>query len=302
MSASLQASGPGVLVDPAARPRVSWPAIFAGVVLTVAVEAALGMLGAGIGLGLAAPAQNPDANTLGTGGAVWFLASTVIALLVGSYAAARLAGIPTRFDGVLHGLVIWAVTLLVTAWLLTSAIGGVVGGAFSLLGHTLSAAGSTATSAVSAVLPHDTAGALPDTHALEQQADRLLAAPTPQDPAAMSHADAVKAVGQAMPDLLAGGDRAQAARQRITAVIAAQAHISQQDAQARLDSAEKKLTETKDRAAATARRAADRVASTASQASFLAFAGLVIGALAAAVGGALARPRPRVAVGRAWVD
>ncbi|GAN77322.1 hypothetical protein [Acidisphaera rubrifaciens] len=300
MSASLQAPGTVALADSAARPRVSWPAIFAGVVLAVAVEAALGMLGAGIGLGLAAPAQNPDAATLGTGGAIWALASTVIALLAGSYAAARLAGIPTRFDGVLHGLVIWAVTLLFTAWLLTSAIGGVVGGAFSLLGHTLSSAGATAGSAVSAVLPHDAASALPNAHALEQQADRLLAAPTPQDPAAMSHADAVKAIGEALPDLMAGGDRAQAARQRITAVIAAQAHISQQEAQARLNAAEQKLTAMKDQAAATARHAADRVASTASQASFLAFAGLLIGALAAALGGAMARPR--VVAARTWVS
>lgn len=302
MSASSQASGSIALSDPAAHPRVSWPAIFAGVVLTVAVEATLGMLGAGIGLGLAAPAQNPDASTLGTTGAIWFLATTVIALLAGSYAAARLAGIPTRFDGVLHGLVIWAVTLLVTAWLLTSAIGSVVGGAFLLLGHTLSAAGASAGSAVTAVLPHEAATGRLDTGVLQQQAESLLAAPTPQDPATMDRADAVKAVAQALPDLLAGGDRAQAAQPRVVAVIAAQAHISPQEAQARLTAAEKRLTELKDQAAATARHAADRVASTASQASFLAFIGLLIGALAAAAGGALANPRAPVALTRTWVN
>jgi hypothetical protein len=53
-----------------------------------------------------------------------------------------LAGIEIRFDGVLHGLVTWGIATLLTLLLLTSAIGGIIGGGFSALGSVASAAGS----------------------------------------------------------------------------------------------------------------------------------------------------------------
>ena len=55
--------------------------------------------------------------------------------------AAWLAGIELRFDGMLHGLVAWGIATLLTFWLLTSAIGGIIGGGFSALSSVASAAG-----------------------------------------------------------------------------------------------------------------------------------------------------------------
>ncbi len=123
--------------------RISWPAIFAGVVLVLAVEVLLNMLGVGVGLGLVGPhaGGTPRASSLGIGASIWWFVSTIIALIFGCYVAARLAGVSTRFDGALHGLVIWGLALLVTIYLVTSAIGGVIGGAFSAVGSTVSAAG-----------------------------------------------------------------------------------------------------------------------------------------------------------------
>ncbi|MDQ2741064.1 MAG: hypothetical protein M3Z66_02005 [Chloroflexota bacterium] len=133
------------------RPRVSWSAIFAGVALVIAIEVLLGALGAGVGLGFVNPkaGTTPEASNFGIGAGIWWLVSTVIALIIGGYAAARLAGVPTRFDGVLHGLVIWSLALLLTIYLITSTVGGLVGGAFSVIGGTVSAAGSAIGSAAS---------------------------------------------------------------------------------------------------------------------------------------------------------
>ncbi len=276
-----------------ARARVSWSAIFAGVVIVVAIEILLSTLGTGIGLGFVntQAGNTPDASSFGTGAGIWWLATTIVALVVGGFSASRLAGVPTRFDGVLHGAVIWGVTTLLTLYLLSSAVGGLLGGAFSAVGGTVSAVGSAAGDGAKALVPsaQQATGLSPDM--IQQQADGLLQGPTPQDPATMSRADAVKAIGQSIPNLVSGGDSANAAKQRITDIVAAQAHISPQDAQQRVTDAQARFDRARADAAQKAKQAADATAKAGSRASFLAFAGLLVGAVAATIGGALASPR-----------
>ena len=95
----------------------------------IAVQVLLSLLGAGIGLGTvdATAGTTPNASTLGIGAGLWWVISSVVALGAGGYVAAWLAGIELRFDGVLHGLVTWGIATLVTLYLLTSAIGGIIG-------------------------------------------------------------------------------------------------------------------------------------------------------------------------------
>src|SRR6202023_3655167 len=102
------------------------------------------LLGAGVRLGSVNTnlGSTPTASTLGIGAGVWWVVSSCIALLVGAYVAAWLAGIEIRFDGVLHGLITWGIATLLTFYLLTSSIGGIIGGGFSALGGIASAAGS----------------------------------------------------------------------------------------------------------------------------------------------------------------
>ena len=117
--------------------RISWAAIFGGVILVVVVQLLLSTLGAGIGLGTVNvnAGTTPDASSLGIGADIWWVISSCIALFFGGYVAAWLAGIEIRFDGVLHGLVTWGIATLLTIYLLTSAIGGIIGGGFSALGE-----------------------------------------------------------------------------------------------------------------------------------------------------------------------
>ena len=63
--------------------RISWPAIFGGVILVVAVQFLLSMLGAGIGLGTVNVnvGSTPDASSFGIGAGIWWVVSSVIALV-----------------------------------------------------------------------------------------------------------------------------------------------------------------------------------------------------------------------------
>ena len=62
--------------------RISWAAIFGGVILVVAVQLLLGVLGAGIGLGSVNTngGTTPDASSFGIGAGAWWLVSSIIAL------------------------------------------------------------------------------------------------------------------------------------------------------------------------------------------------------------------------------
>jgi hypothetical protein len=288
-AASEVVSPAAAALNGAALTRASWPAIFAGVVLVLAVEILLAMLGAGIGLGLVNPnpAETPDASSFGIGAGLWWFGSTIIALMFGCYVAARLAGVATRYDGVLHGLVIWGLALLITIYLLTSAIGGVIGGAFSLAGGTLSAAGQGIKAAAPQVA--SAAGITPD---LVQQQTQAYLQPTNPDPATMSSQDAQKEIARLVPDLAARGERANQAKDRIVTIMAAQLKIGKEEAAKRFDEAQSRFIQVRDRAVQTAKNVADKSAAAASYASILAFAALLIGAVAAGVGGALASPRP----------
>ena len=66
-----------VALRPPAQRRISWGAVFAGVVMVVAVHILLTMLGAGIGLSLVDPGRgdNPSVAGIGIGGAVWWTAA-----------------------------------------------------------------------------------------------------------------------------------------------------------------------------------------------------------------------------------
>lgn len=287
----------GVEVVAGARRRISWGAVFAGVVMVIAVQLLLSMLGLGVGLGTVSPAggDTPSATTLGLGAGLWWGISYLIALFVGGYVAARLAGRLLGWDGGLHGLLVWAFTLLVTFYLLTTAVGSVIGGAFHAVSATLSAAGQT----VSRVAPQvaQTAGLTPDV--IQQKARGLLnAQPSGGDPKTMSRDDAAREIATLLPRLAEGGPQAQQARDRILDIMSAQLNISRDEAQNRLNQAVGQAQQTVNQAADTARQAADKAASGLSRASLAAFVALVLGAIAAAWGGhvgaraRLAEPEP----------
>jgi hypothetical protein len=277
---------PRVDIMPRAGRRVSWGAVFAGVMIVLAIQLLLSMLGLGIGLSTLNPTEGgtPNASSLGIGAAAWWGISYMLALFAGGYVAARLAPSRLSFDGALHGVLTWAFALLVTFYLLTTAVGGVIGGAFSAVSGTLSAAGQT----VKDVVPQaaQAAGVTPDM--IRQKAKDLLSAQsTSTDPKSLNSEQAQQEIAASLPKLAMGGDAAKQAHDRIVAIMAAQLNITPDEANQRLDKLQGQVAQTTDQAKDKAKQVADKTASGLSKASLIAFVSLLLGAVAAAFGGSL---------------
>ena len=279
--------------------RISWAAIFGGVILVVALQLLLSLLGAGIGLGTVDTnaGSTPSASSFGIGAGVWWVVSSCLSLLIGGYVSAWLAGIEVRFDGLLHGLVTWAIATLLTFWLLSTAIGGIIGGGFSALGTVASAAGTGVSDAAKPLA--QAAGVSPDM--IQQQAQAYLQPSSSPDPASMTPQDAQKAVATDLATYAGGGADAPAAKDQIIAIMAAQRHVSHDEAAKQFDDAQTKLKQTRDHAIQTAKNAADASAAAASTTAFAGFRVLLLGLVAAAVGGSIAVQR-RLLVSHRTVD
>ena len=268
--------------------RFSWGAIFAGVVIAVAVQLVLGILGAGIGLTMVDPVQGttPGAAGFGIGAGIFWLITTVLALGAGGYAAARVAGVHERFDALVHGLVVWGVTLILTLYLLTSAVGGIIGGAFRTVGSVAGAAGST----VGAAAPAAASVAGIDRSDVRSEAAAYLS-DAPSDPAQMTSEQAQKEIAKELPALARGGAEGQQAESRIVDIVAAQRKISRPEAQAQVTRAKQQFVRTKDQAVATAKSATDKAAGAAAGTSFVLVLALLVGAGAAGFGATAATRR-----------
>lgn len=121
--------------------RIKWSAVFAGWAVGLAVQMVLILLGLGFGAwAIDFRADNP-AEGLPTGAAVWTGVSMLLAAFTGGYLTSRLSGLSARTDGLYHGIVVWGVNWLVFAWLTTTAMSAMIGGAFSTFSTTLQTLG-----------------------------------------------------------------------------------------------------------------------------------------------------------------
>lgn len=122
----------------AGGPGISWGAVFAGTFVAIATMVSLSLLGAGIGLAAAPAADSAGglAKGLGIGALVWLLVSGALSFYAGGYYAGRFARGGSSGDGVSHSVVTWAFATTAFMFMLTSAVGGALGGAAHLLGST----------------------------------------------------------------------------------------------------------------------------------------------------------------------
>ena len=122
-------------------PRIKWSAVFAGWAVGLALQMVLLLLGLGFGAWAIDLRENNPAEGLPTGAAIWTGVSMLIAAFTGGYLTSRLSGTCRRSDGLYHGVVVWGVNWLVFAWLTTTAMAAIIGGAFSTFGSTLQTMG-----------------------------------------------------------------------------------------------------------------------------------------------------------------
>ena len=126
----------------ASMKRISWAAVFAGVVVALVVQMVLSLLGLGIGIGTIDPVQetNPLAG-LGTGTLIWWISSMLISLFAGGWVAGRLSGMTRKADSIIHGVLTWSVFTLVSFYLLTTTVGGIMNTAGNIVSKAFSVAG-----------------------------------------------------------------------------------------------------------------------------------------------------------------
>jgi hypothetical protein len=263
--------------------RISWGAVIAGAIIVIAIQVTLSVLGVGIGLSTVDPAagDSPQGTSMGIGAGIWWVISNLIGLVIGGYVAARLSGAPARGDGIIHGVLVWAVTLLITMYLLTTSVGSIVGGAFNVVGSTISGVGQS----VAQVVPQAAEAAGISPQQIRQQAEELL---RPEQPGALSAEQARSELVAALRQIATGTEQEAAeARDRAASIIAEQAGISPEQASQRLDQLQTEVQQRADQAAATATEAADATASAASSAAIWTFVALLLGAGIAALGGAM---------------
>ncbi len=116
--------------------RVSWAAIFSGVIATTFVQVLLSSLGAGIGAN-AVDANNGVSTGIGVGAGLWMFISTIVSLFIGGWMAGRLSGIPRKTEGMLHGFLTASLGTLFVLYLMTTAVRGIFGTAFNLFNNNL---------------------------------------------------------------------------------------------------------------------------------------------------------------------
>jgi len=107
---------------------IRWGAVLAGVAVGISVQLVLTLLGIASGLSLT---RLSTGEAPGTGTLIWAGLSMLISALVGAYVAGRMSGLKRKTDGMLHGVVSWAVTTLLFVALATSAGGSLISGLFS---------------------------------------------------------------------------------------------------------------------------------------------------------------------------
>lgn len=148
--------GVGQTVAAGAWPRISWGAIFAGLVVATALQVVLSLLGAAIGLAALDPGSS--AKSFGIGTAIWTLLTALVSLFLAGSTTGRLAGRLERRDGFLHGVVLWGLSTLLAVWLISRGLGALFGGAMSLTGNVLGGATRAVGAATSAAVGAATSG------------------------------------------------------------------------------------------------------------------------------------------------
>ena len=302
----------------AALKRVSWGAIFAGALVALVTGFVLNLLGLGVGLQAFDPASDPDTlGGFGIGQGIWAIVSALASLFAGGWVAGRLAGMPRKIDGAIHGVVVWSLTTVLTLYLLTSGVGRIVSGVGGLIGSGLSAVGS----GVAAVAPQAVDYAqnelgvdVPDLSTIQAEAEQLLRQtgdPDLQPGALAAEADAAQGdleagaqdanLGQAIQNAFGRADGVvrDVDRDDLVNVVAARTGQSEAEARQTVAGWERQFSDARQTVSAEvdslqtgAVSAAEDATDFLGTSALIGFLALVLGAAAAGFGGSVGSPEP----------
>jgi hypothetical protein len=265
---------------PALSRRVSWGAVFAGAIVAIAVGALLTVLGIAIGATTIDTLERstPDAGTLGLASGLWATFASLLAMGVGGYVAARLSGTSSNQDGILHGLTVWALALILGTAVAASSLAGVasvaVRGAGAAMGGVATGLGAVGGGSAAAASQFDVSQLLDPVR-------RILGGNNVDNLSSEQIAEEVTSIARAR---LMSGEWPEGSRERLNALVAKSAGISEAEANQRIEEAEAEIREALAEVEQAARQAADAAARATAIAAFWAFAALLLGAIMAAIG------------------
>lgn len=276
------------------RRTISWAAIFAGLTSALALQVLLMLLGAGLGFAIYSPLtdENPIAD-LGKGAALIQGLSAVVSLWLGGWVAGRFTPREVRTTGWLHGFAVWCGATVAGVLFVSAGAGWALGDLSKLVGGGLSAAGRPAAAAV---------GGMTDLakDALKQSGDSLTSFTDeamgfrPQDAARNDTVRAKREVGLAVARLFNPAQEANRGDNRAAAVKALVDYTGRSPADAErliaewtqsYDQLKADLLAAKNAAETKARAAAEEASHALAVFSLCAFAGFLLGLIAASHGG-----------------
>ncbi len=297
----------------AAWSGVSWSAVIAGALTAIAVSFIVISLGSGIGMELVSPysySSAASASTMTVIGAVWLVFAQAVGFATGGYVAGRIRRSPAplhtdevKFRDGANGLVVWAIGVVITFFVLVTVVGKIG----SATGNAAAGIGSTAVGLAGATSQSPSVDYFSDTllrpapnagNGANAGATTGAAAATPPSGNEASGATSGQSNGQGAGQAngAAGRQQAQVNRILITSLspnglsnddrtylaqlVAVQTGVSQDEAQRRVDAVTAQMKQDATQAAETARKAAAYV-------SFWTFMSLLFGAVCAALGGVL---------------
>jgi len=282
------------------RAYVDWAAVIGGAAIAVAIGLLATGFGAALGLSSISAAKGEEANMLGLVlSAVWIAVSMVCSYAAGGYVAGRMrrrvdgaASIEVTVRDGMNGLIVWALGVLLSAMVISSAVGTTV----SAVGNVASAAGS----AVAQVAGGAAAGAIsaaggmvPDSVKADPMSfvtGSMLRSAT-VNPGTAGTDTATADAGSVLTNLMTTGEISDADRAYLVQLTAARSGLSQPDATARVEqavtaaqTARDQVAEAAAKAEQVARDAAETARHSAILTAFLLTAMALVSAVAAYVG------------------
>jgi hypothetical protein len=214
---------------------VEWGAVFAGAVLAAALSLVLLTFGTAIGLSAASPWPNSglSAGVIASLAVFWAIAQQIGSLMAGGYVAGRMRsrwlepGHEAEFRDGLHGGLVWAVAVLLSAFLV-----------FATAGRA-DVAGKAAASVASTGDPMDLVldSMLRPTSAAAAPAAAGAPAATPRTRPANASDDVRPEISRLLARAVASGSIGTENRTYLAQLVAQRSGISQQEAEKRVDEA-----------------------------------------------------------------
>lgn len=270
-------------------PTLCWKAIIGGTVAAIGIHILLTALG--VGAGLAAFSPTTDASPVGNfsvGAAVIWTVCALVSLAFGGFLAGRFSH--SAHSGFAHGILVWALTLIITLLLLTAGTGMVLGGALKVLGEGLGMGGKVIATGVGDVAKEAVKRSSGQLESFITES--VQSVPTNATPKASTRAK--REIGFAVTKLFAPGNSIASPDNRMAAIktLVEYAQMTEADATKTVDdwttsykNLQAELDRIKAEAEQKARAAADQAASNLSCAAIWSFFALLIGLLITALAG-----------------